>query len=152
MSDHTYEESKGIARKTIIILGIVTIIEVLIALVGKGYLIPGVEFYESYIGNFPIGRALMYLAMISLSIYKAILVIFEFMHMKYEVKGLMRSVLVPTALLIWAIIAFFMEGDYWRNSRNFISDKDNQQVETSIRPVGGPIKVEEPSGDEHGGH
>ena len=94
----------------------------------------------------------MYLAMISLSIYKAILVIFEFMHMKYEVKGLMRSVLVPTALLIWAIIAFFMEGDYWRDSRNLIADKDQQQIETSIRPVGGPIKVEEPSADDHNGH
>lgn len=136
MSAHTYEESKEIALKTIKILGVVTIIEVLIALTGKGYLIPGWEPYESTVGGFPIGRAIMYLAMISLSIYKAVLVIFEFMHMKYEVKGLVRSVLFPTALLIWAIIAFFMEGDYWKRSRSEIQEKNIEQVDTKMKPIG----------------
>ena len=136
MSAHTYEESKGIARKTIIILAIVTVIEVLIALVGKGYLFPGFVPYEYNMGSIPIGRAIMYLAMISFSIYKAILVVFEFMHMKYEVKGLMRSVLLPTALLIWAIIAFFMEGNYWRNSRADIEMANKEQVETKLKPIG----------------
>ncbi|MCB0668170.1 MAG: cytochrome C oxidase subunit IV family protein [Saprospiraceae bacterium] len=136
MSAHTYEESKTIALKTIKILGVVTIIEVLIALTGKGYLIPGWEPYESTVGGFPLGRAIMYLLMISLSIYKAVLVIFEFMHMKYEVKGLVRSVLLPTALLIWAIIAFFMEGNYWKNSRSAIQDKNIEQVDTKLKPVG----------------
>ncbi len=136
MSAHTYEESKAIARRTIIILGIVTIIEVLIALAGKGYLIPGWVPYEASVGGFPIGRAIMYLAMISLSLYKAILVIFEFMHLKYEVKGLMRSVLLPTALLIWAIIAFFLEGEYWKDSRALIHEKNIEQVETKLKPVG----------------
>jgi cytochrome c oxidase subunit IV len=136
MSAHTYEESIGIAKKTIKILAIVTVIEVLIALVGKGYLIPGFVPYEFNIGSFPLGRAIMYLAMIGFSIYKAILVVFEFMHMKYEVKGLMRSVLLPTALLIWAIIAFFMEGNYWRNSRADIEMANKEQVETKLKPIG----------------
>jgi cytochrome c oxidase subunit IV len=148
MSAHTYEESKGIARKTIIILGIVTIIEVLIALAGKGYLIPGWVPYESTVGGFPLGRAIMYLAMISMSLYKAILVVFEFMHMKYEVKGLMRSVLLPTALLIWAIIAFFMEGNYWKNSRADINKRDTEQVDTKLRPVG-DVKPAAPISDHH---
>ncbi len=137
MSAHTYEESKGIARRTIIILGIVTIVEVLIALIGKGYLIPGLVPYDWHIGSFPIGRAIMYIAMIGLSLYKAILVIFEFMHMKYEVKGLMRSVLLPTALLIWAIIAFFAEGEYWKDTKQAIEDKNMEQVDSKLRPVGG---------------
>ncbi|NND07070.1 MAG: cytochrome C oxidase subunit IV family protein [Saprospiraceae bacterium] len=149
MSAHTYEESKGIARRTIIILGIVTIVEVLIALVGKGYLIPGVVPYDWLIGSFPIGRAIMYIAMIALSLYKAVLVIFEFMHMKYEVKGLMRSVLLPTALLIWAIIAFFMEGDYWKESREMIQDKNMEQVDSKFAPVGEVMKPEETHHSDH---
>ena len=149
MSAHTYEESKGIARKTIIILGIVTVVEVVIALAGKGYLIPGWVPYESSVGGFPLGRAIMYLAMISMSLYKAILVIFEFMHMKYEVKGLMRSVLLPTALLIWAIIAFFMEGNYWKNTRAAINDKNMEQVDTKLKPVGDVKPVDAIGGDHH---
>ncbi len=136
MSAHTYEESKSIALRTIIILAIVTVVEVVIALAGKGYLISGWVPYESRIGGFPIGRAIMYLLMIGLSIYKAILVVFEFMHMKYELKGLMRSVLLPCALLIWAIIAFFMEGEYWRKSRADQTTKDMQEVVSPMRPVG----------------
>ena len=149
MSAHTYEESKGIARRTIIILGVVTIIEVLIALVGKGYLIPGLVPYDWQMGSFPIGRAVMYIAMIGLSLYKAVLVIFEFMHMKYEVKGLMRSVLLPTALLIWAIIAFFMEGDYWKESREMIQDKNMEQVDSKYAPVGEMTKPDDQHGSGH---
>ncbi len=148
MSAHTYEESKGIAWRTIVILAIITIIEVAIALAGKGYLISGWVPYEASIGSFPIGRAIMYLAMISMSLYKAYLVIFEFMHMKYEVKGLMRSVLLPTVLLIWAIIAFFMEGSYWHNSRVDIEQRDVQESAEVMKPLGTVKEVEE-VGTEH---
>ncbi len=143
MSAHTYEESKGIAWKTIVVLGIITVVEVAVALIGKGYLISGWVPYESSIGGFPIGRAIMYLLMISMSLYKAYLVVFEFMHMKYEVRGLMRSVLLPTVLLVWAIIAFFMEGKYWRTSRDMIEDRNIEQVENTMRPLGDVIQVED---------
>ena len=143
MSAHTYDESKGIAWKTIVILGVITVIEVLIALVGKGYVIGGFVPYDWSIGGFPFGRGIMYLLMISMSVYKAYLVIFEFMHMKYEVKGLMRSVLLPTALLIWAIIAFFMEGSYWRTSRAEIDQKNMEQSENTLRPLGEVIQLED---------
>ena len=146
MSAHTYEESKGIAWRVIVILGIITVVEVAIALVGKGYLISGWVPYESMIGGFPIGRAVMYLLMISMSLYKAYLVIFEFMHMKYEVKGLMRSVLLPTVLLIWAIIAFFMEGTYWRTSRADIEVRNVEQAEDALVPLGDVIKLEDTRG------
>ena len=39
------------------------------------------------------------------------------MHLKYEVKTLARAVLLPTTLLIWAIIAFLQEGNAWKNFR-----------------------------------
>ena len=38
---HDYKGAKKIALKTIIILGVVTVIEVMIALTGKGYIIEG---------------------------------------------------------------------------------------------------------------
>lgn len=137
MSAHTYEESKSIALRIIIILAIVTVVEVFIALLGKGHLISGFAPYDTaFIGSFPIGKAVMYLLMIVMSIYKAYLVIFEFMHMKYEVRNMMRSVLLPAALLIWAIIAFFAEGTYWKNSRAGIEAKDKMEVESSMTPIG----------------
>jgi cytochrome c oxidase subunit IV len=150
MAAHTYEESKGIALKTIIILAVVTVVEVLIALTGKGYLIPGFVPYEDWMmGSFNFGKAVMYISMISMSLYKAMLVIFEFMHMKYEVKGLMRSVLLPTALLIWAIIAFFLEGDYWRKTRVELQEKNIEQVDKSLKPKGEVKKLEETTEDHH---
>ncbi len=147
MSAHTYEESKGIAWRTIVILGIITIIEVAIALVGKGYIIGGFVPYDMTIGGFQIGRGIMYILMISMSLYKAYLVVFEFMHMKYEVKDLMRTVLLPTMLLIWAIIAFFMEGKYWRTTRADMDDKNIEQSENAMRPLGEVIKLEDAGSD-----
>lgn len=144
MAGHTYEESKQIALKTIIILAVVTVIEVLIALAGKGHLISGFAPYETaYIGTLNVGKTIMYLLMISMSLYKAYLVIFEFMHMKYEVRGLVRSVLLPTVLLVWAIIAFFMEGDYWRKSRAQVEEKNLEQAQEAMQPRGDVIKLEE---------
>lgn len=146
MAGHTYEESKNIALRTIVILAIITVVEVFIALAGKGYLISGFIPYESQISNFPIGRAIMYLLMISMSLYKAYLVIFEFMHLKYEVKALMRSVLLPTTLLIWAIIAFFMEGKYWHDYRKAINDRDAEHIESKMVPLGESIKPADTGG------
>jgi cytochrome c oxidase subunit IV len=93
---HTYEVSKKVALKTIIILAVVTVVEVLIALTGKGYIIEGLHF-PWYIMNF---------VMICMSLYKAYLIVGEFMHMRHEVKALGMTVVLPTLLLVWAIIAF----------------------------------------------
>lgn len=104
---HSYEKSRKIATKTILVLAAITIFEVLIALLGKGYLIPGVHLSLFLIGGL----------MIILSAFKAYLIVYEFMHMKYEVPGLRRSVILPMLLLVWALIAFLYEGGYWRNIR-----------------------------------
>jgi len=144
MAEHSYSEAKQIALKTIIILAVVTVIEVFVALTGKGHLIPGFTPYnEFFVGDFNAGRAVMYLAMISMSLYKAYLVVFEFMHMRYEVKDLARVVLLPTCLLIWAIIAFFMEGSYWHDSRAEIRTKDMEKIENTVKPYGLPQQPEE---------
>lgn len=122
MSSLSYEASKKIALSTILLLAGITVLEVLIALVGKGY-IGGIDFTHTFIG-----AAIVGLAMIALSAFKAIKIIFEFMHMKYEIKGLAMSVLLPTLLLVWAIIAFLYEGNWWLDLRDRIQQKNKSEI------------------------
>ena len=127
MSDHlTYDESKKLVFKGLRLLGIITLIEVFIALIGNGHIING----------FHLPKYVMYPLMISLSLYKAYFIIYEFMHMKYEVKGLAMAVLLPMTLLIWAMVAFFNEGNKWFNYRNYVNTKDKIEVKESIQPQG----------------
>ncbi len=104
---HSYEEGKAVAMRGLYLLGVITILEVLIALFGNGHLIEGVE----------LPKYIMYPAMIGLSLYKAYFIVYFFMHLAYEVSDLRLSVLLPTMLLIWALIAFLMEGHYWGERR-----------------------------------
>ena len=123
MAGHqTYEEQKALVFRGLILLGSITIVEVLVALLAKGHLIHGVKFTEGF------GHYLYMLLMIGFSAYKAYFIIFFFMHMAYEVRGLALSVLLPTALLIWAIIAFFQEGSSWGARRELIKEKNEELV------------------------
>jgi cytochrome c oxidase subunit IV len=118
----TYEESKKKVVFGLYLLGGVTIVEVVFSLLGKGHLIPG-------LGEITWLHYLIGFLLIALSLYKAYFIVYEFMHMRYEVKGLALSVLLPTLLLVWAIIAFFQEGDSWKNRREQIKEKDAQPAE-----------------------
>ena len=115
----SYEQSKKTATKIIIILGLITIAEVIFALLGKGYIIEGLHFPLIIMGG----------VMIAMSLVKAYLIVYEFMHMKYEMPGLVKSVLLPTLLLVWAVFAFFQEGNYWKDRRGEIMDKNEDRVE-----------------------
>jgi len=120
MAHLSYEESKKNVVKGLYLLAAVTVIEVLASLLGRGHLIPGLEkvswlFY------------ILGLIIAFLSFYKARYIIYEFMHLKYEVKGLAWTILLPTTLLIWAIIAFFWEGDSWKKNR--LRDHEPVKVE-----------------------
>ena len=121
MGHLSYEESKKAVFKGLILLGVVTLIEVFFSLLGKGYVIPGLEDYTWL-------AYLIGLILIALSLYKAYFIIYEFMHMRYEVRGLAMTVLLPTALLIWAVIAFFQEGNSWKERRDLIQDKDEESA------------------------
>lgn len=121
----SYEESKKVVFKGLLLLAVVTIAEVLIALLGNGHLIEGFE----------LPKLVMYPLMIGLSLYKAYFIVYEFMHMRYEVKGLAMSVLLPTLLLVWAIIAFFQEGDSWGDRRSLIKEKNMESSEESIQEL-----------------
>jgi cytochrome c oxidase subunit 4 len=45
-----------------------------------------------------------------LTIVKAGYIVGEFMHLKYEVKVLFWSVLIPMSFIIWMLVAFVYEG------------------------------------------
>ena len=47
---------------------------------------------------------------IILTIFKAFFIVAEFMHLKHETKGLIWTILVPTALLVWLLVALITEG------------------------------------------
>jgi len=53
---------------------------------------------------------------IVLTIFKAFFIVAEFMHLKHETKSLIWSILVPTALLVWLLIALITEGTYFGDS------------------------------------
>ncbi len=117
MGHESYEDAKKKVFKGMLLLAVVTLIEVIFSLFGKGHIIAGMEdiTWVAYVVG---------LIIIILSIYKAYFIVYEFMHMKHEVKGLAMSVLLPTLLLVWAIIAFFQEGNRWGESRELVKEKN----------------------------
>ena len=78
--------------KIALILGVVTAIEFVLAFtMPRGYLL-----YSVFVG---------------LTLVKAYYIVSEFMHLKYEVKSLIWSILLPTIFVIWLIVAVLVEGD-----------------------------------------
>jgi caa(3)-type oxidase subunit IV len=49
---------------------------------------------------------------VSLTLVKAFYIVSEFMHLKYEVKSLIWSILLPMILVIWLVVALIYEGGY----------------------------------------
>ena len=47
---------------------------------------------------------------ILLTIVKAAYIVGEFMHLKYEVKVLYWSILIPLIFIVWMLVAFLYEG------------------------------------------
>jgi cytochrome c oxidase subunit IV len=130
----SYDDQKKLVVKGLKLLGAITFIEVLIALLAKGYLIPGVEFKG-------IMHYVYMLIMVAFSVYKAYFIIYNFMHMGHEVQGLRWSVLLPMLLLVWAIIAFFQEGASWGARRNLIEQKNLEEV--NKKPATGSLDYDE---------
>ncbi len=83
--------------KIAMILGIVTLIEFFMAFtLPRGYL--------------------LYAGFVALTIVKAFYIVSEFMHLKYEAKALIWSILLPTIFVIWLIVALLAEGGSILNS------------------------------------
>jgi len=150
MGHGSYEDQKKKVFIGMGILAVITLIEVGFSLFGKGHLgwNPEGTFQMTiptpwYDFSFSPILALIGFALIALSLYKAYYIIFKFMHMELEVKGLAMSVLLPMGLLVWAVIAFFQEGSSWGERRNQIKSKDKQVSEESVKEIGMLQKDEE---------
>ena len=128
MGHGNYEEAKKLVWKGCGVLGFITLIEVAVSLFQKGHIIPGMEQLSIVM----YGAAFIIAA---LSAYKAYYIIYKFMHMGHEVPGLRMSVLLPTGLLIWAVIAFFYEGTDWGDRRDLIDNKNNEKIEMLSKPI-----------------
>ena len=131
-----YEEAKKKVFWGLGLLAVVTLVEVFVSLFGKGHIVGGME--KSTLVMFIAGGLI-----IALSIYKAYFIIYEFMHMGYEVRGLWMSVLLPMLLLVWGMIAFFQEGNSWKNRRSDIEKKDKMEAPAEQPQTGMLLKLEE---------
>lgn len=76
-----------------LVLGVVTLIEFLFA--------------------FTLPRGVLLIAIfVSLTLVKAFYIVSEFMHLKYESKALIWSIILPLILVVWLLIALIYEGGY----------------------------------------
>lgn len=70
---------------------------------------------------------------------KAGYIVAEFMHLRYEVTNMIRTILIPLSLFIWFVVAFLADGDSWLNLRARYSPRDPQKAKTEeARPAAEP--------------
>ncbi len=140
MGHHNYEDAIKGVYKGLFLLAVITLIEVFFSLAGKGYI--------GFLGFLEHASWAVYVvgfALIALSLYKAYFIVYEFMHMGSEVKGLRMTVLLPTLLLVWAVVAFFQEGGSWKTRRDVIKQRNEIQVKQA--PQTGSLIKKLPTND-----
>jgi cytochrome c oxidase subunit 4 len=102
MSHEEYQSQVSSVWRVTVILAVVTIVEVVGALI--------------YPDSLP--RMALNLFFIIMSLIKAFYIVAVFMHMKHERKAMQLTVLLPCLFLVWAIIAFLWEGGAWLENRS----------------------------------
>jgi cytochrome c oxidase subunit IV len=120
MANHlSYEDSIKGAYKGLLLLGVVTLAEV------------GVSLFFGPISSAT--KVISALILIAMAAYKAYFIVGDFMHMKFEAKGLAYTVLLPLLLLVWALIAFLQEAGSW-GARRAQVQQFNKVKPTSVAP------------------
>ena len=71
-------------------------------------MITAVEFAIAFTPGIP--RTLKVAVFVGLTIVKAAYIVGEFMHLRYEVKILIWSILIPMIFVLWLIVALLVEG------------------------------------------
>ncbi len=104
-----YTEGKKSVLNTILILSVITIVEVGIAIL-----------YDMFMAQ-SFGKIWINLLMAIFSVAKVYFIMGTFMHLKHEKKWFIITVFAPFSFLIWAIIAFSVEGASWEHMRTFIN-------------------------------
>jgi cytochrome c oxidase subunit 4 len=70
-------------------------------------IITGIEFLIAFtLPHGPLKTSIFVL----MTIVKAAYIVGEFMHLRYEVKLLMWSILIPMTFVVWMLVAFVYEG------------------------------------------
>lgn len=105
-----YNDGRKSVLKTIIILSLVTVIEVGAAMIYD-------QIYQTTEGP----KMLLNLFMAVMSVVKVWYIMGIFMHVGHETKGFKWTILLPFAFLIWAIIAFSVDGATWMNYRSILN-------------------------------
>jgi len=107
LSDEQYKSQKRAVYKSTIILALVTFAEIGLALL---------HFYE--IEPFSLmSKGVLSALMVILSLLKAYFIVGEFMHIRYEMRALTLTILVPLVFLVYGVIMFMMEGNAWNIMR-----------------------------------
>ncbi len=136
MGHHSYEEAKKFAYYGLKLLAVVTVIEVIISLFGKGYLGWAEAYYLTWV-HYVCGAIITVL-----SLYKAYFIVFNFMHLGSEARSMIRTVLLPLTLLFFAIIAFIWEGAYWHNNRSYIVQQNELKSERVVPDIPATMEAE----------
>lgn len=64
-----------------------------------------------FVVAFTMGHGVLKTAIfVAMTIVKAAYIVGEFMHLKYEVKVLLWSILIPMIFVVWMLVAFVYEG------------------------------------------
>lgn len=107
MTQQEYEQNKKDVYKTTGILAVVTVVEVL-----------GSIAYENLVED--VRWPLMVFVTLA-SLVKAYWIMAVFMHVGHEKKGFIFTILFPFVFLVWAIIAFSVDGAAWLEMRNALN-------------------------------
>ena len=70
--------------------------------------VTGIEFVIAFTME---ASALRTSLFVGLTLVKAFYIVSEFMHLKYEVKVLIWSILIPTIFVVWLLLALLIEGE-----------------------------------------
>jgi len=70
-------------------------------------ILTAIEFALAFLYPAGISRNIIFAI---LTVFKAILIVGEFMHLKHEVKSLIWSIVIPIAFIFWFIVALLAEG------------------------------------------
>lgn len=109
-NESEYADGRKDVLKTIIILSVVTVVEVGAAMIYD-------QIYQTTEGP----KMLLNLFMAVMSVVKVWYIMGIFMHVGHETKGFKWTILLPFAFLIWAIIAFSVDGATWMNYRSILN-------------------------------
>ena len=110
LTDSEYADGRKDVLKTIIILSCVTVVEVGIAI-----------SYDEFSRDGGKYKWMVNLLMAIFSVVKVVYIMGTFMHLKHEKKWFMITVFAPFSFLIWAIIAFTLEGASWQYMRTWLN-------------------------------